>query len=325
MDRMKRTAATEMEMFYRVLHMNPQIFGEFLTGADLELRRINAALESAEGGYGDKLDSMFRAAHTLKGDARLLEMDFFAAKAHEFEDEIVAVRKKTTIESGDFIPLAVRLSELMGMHTQLRSLASRINAFQCAFVEDNVGSDLITWSLKSLIDKAAADQGRAIRFSFASFKPDHIPLEMRKNIKDALVQLTRNAIAHGLETAEERTAAGKSTDAVIEIGSTIENGELRVFLRDDGRGLDYETIRARAVAEGLMSESDAARAGRKELAALIFESHFSTAASVSQDSGRGAGMSVVRKAVERLNGRMVIRNTPGRSCEFELLIPVAAC
>lgn len=322
-DRMKKTAQTEMEMFYRIQHINPRIFSEFLSQAENSIAAINAVLGSVDAAPEEKIDTMYRQIHTLKGDAHLLELDFVANKAHDFENEIEELKAKDDIINQDFIPLAVHLSEMMGLFSQLSNIGSRLNAFQCAFVEDSVGSDLISWSIKSLIDRTNSEKGHNIRFVFKSFKSDIIPQSLRKNIRDIFVQLARNALSHGIESPEERRSAGKNEDSLIEIGSSMNNGELTLFIRDNGRGIDYDKIRKSAIDKGLMSEEAAYTAEKDDLVALIFQGSFSTAQEVDMNSGRGVGMSIVSRLISRMNGRMTLRNTPGESLEFEFFIPVS--
>lgn len=322
-ENMKRSAQTEMEMFYRIQHINPRIFSEFLVESETTISRMNAMLSDSTKSVSQRLETLGRLAHTLKGDAHLLELDFVAGRAHDFETLIEQIRAKQEVANEDFIPLAIRLSELMALCQQLNLIESRLNAFQCAFVEDGVGADLISWSVKSLIDRSNADTGRSVGFDFSAFRSDIIPHELRKSIKDIFVQLTRNALVHGIESEEERKKAGKHERAAIEISSCIKNGQLCLMIRDNGRGLDYERIRQKAVSSGRMSAEEAALADNRTLAGLIFSNSFSTAAELTHEAGRGFGMSVVSKLVARMRGRILVKNNPGCACEFEIILPAA--
>ena len=132
--------------------------------------------------------------------------------------------------------------------------------------------------------------------------------------------LLRNAIDHGLESREARLAAGKSEAGAIELQARQEGNEILLTLSDDGRGIDLGGIRAKAVELGLMGpDSDASPA---QLMELIFSSGFSTAAEVTQVSGRGIGMDVVRNEIASLGGRVEVGSEPGKGTTFSIYLPL---
>jgi chemosensory pili system protein ChpA (sensor histidine kinase/response regulator) len=135
-----------------------------------------------------------------------------------------------------------------------------------------------------------------------------------------LEHLLRNAIAHGLENREARLAANK--EEIGEIGLTLvqEGNEIILTFSDDGAGLDFERIRARGIASGLLQPET--EASNDQLVDLIFSPGFSTASEVSQVSGRGIGMDVVKTEVTGLGGRIEVVSTPGQGTSFRLYIPL---
>src|SRR5690606_23605307 len=118
----------------------------------------------------------------------------------------------------------------------------------------------------------------------------------------------RNAVIHGIEHPEVRAAQGKEEAGSIRIDLSQEGSELRIVVADDGAGLDLEKIRARALREGLFPAS--AAPSEAELADCIFQPGFTTADQLTQASGRGVGMDVVRRAVAALGGRVEVQNQP---------------
>jgi chemosensory pili system protein ChpA (sensor histidine kinase/response regulator) len=132
--------------------------------------------------------------------------------------------------------------------------------------------------------------------------------------------LLRNAIAHGLEAPADRVASGKTEIGQIGLSARQEGNEFVLVLEDDGRGLDIGRIRARAVANGLMADSD--QLADSQIAEFIFASGFSTATEVSEVSGRGVGMDVVRAEVTALGGRVEIDFTPGKGSRFTIYLPL---
>ena len=135
-----------------------------------------------------------------------------------------------------------------------------------------------------------------------------------------LEHLLRNAIAHGLEEREIRVAQGKPGIGEISLALKQEGNEIILSLTDDGAGLDYERIRARAIDAGLLAADEEASPTR--LADMIFTSGFSTATDVSQIAGRGVGMDVVKTEVSRLGGRIEIVSASGQGTQFLLYIPL---
>lgn len=151
--------------------------------------------------------------------------------------------------------------------------------------------------------------------------------EVDKTIVDTLFEpllhLVRNALDHGLETPEARREAGKEPAARLALRAAQEGEQVVIEVADDGRGIDPAAIRRTAIARGVASP-DAIEALPDEAAVeLIFAPGFSTAAQVSDLSGRGVGMDAVRVAVERLGGRVGVRSTPGRGTTIRLALPLS--
>ena len=139
---------------------------------------------------------------------------------------------------------------------------------------------------------------------------------------DPLVHLIRNAIDHGLESPPVRAAAGKPAAGTLRLSASHVGGEVWLQVEDDGKGLDRPAILARAVERGLVPEEETARLTDAEVFAFIFEPGFSTAERVTDVSGRGVGMDVVHKNLQRVKGRVDIRSTPGQGSAFILRIPL---
>lgn len=149
--------------------------------------------------------------------------------------------------------------------------------------------------------------------------------EMDKNvieqISDPLVHILRNSIDHGLEFPAERKAAGKPEAGTVTLDARYEGSEIWVSIKDDGKGLNKEKILAKATERGLL-KVDPATLEDKDIWAFIFEPGFSTAQVVSEVSGRGVGMDVVRKNLDRIRGAVDVRSVPGQETEFVLRIPL---
>lgn len=143
-----------------------------------------------------------------------------------------------------------------------------------------------------------------------------------EEIGDPLMHLLRNAVDHGIEPPEVRVAAGKPAAGTVILEAFHEENHIIISVRDDGRGVDPEKIRASAVRKGILSEEAARRLSDPEAINLIWSPGFSTADKVSDVSGRGVGLDVVQKNIERINGSVEIRSTVGQGTEFRVKLPL---
>ena len=143
-------------------------------------------------------------------------------------------------------------------------------------------------------------------------------------LNDPLVHLVRNAVDHGLEAPSVRREAGKPPAGRLEIDARREKDSIRISVTDDGRGIDLESVRARAVAAGLLHADLAEDLPPQEIALLVFRPGLSTALEVSGISGRGVGMDAVKATIESLGGQVEIDSRPGLGTTTSLLVPITA-
>jgi two-component system, chemotaxis family, sensor kinase CheA len=141
-------------------------------------------------------------------------------------------------------------------------------------------------------------------------------------IKDPLTHMIRNSADHGLETIADRRAAGKSETGVIALRAYHEGGHIIVEIADDGRGLPTDKIKAKVIANGLASEADVARMSDAQLHRFIFHAGLSTATAVTNVSGRGVGMDVVRSNIELIGGSIDLVSRLGQGTTFTIKIPL---
>ncbi|GEA17660.1 chemotaxis protein CheA [Moorella sp. E306M] len=143
-----------------------------------------------------------------------------------------------------------------------------------------------------------------------------------EEIGDPLIHLLRNAIDHGIEEPAARLKAGKPRHGTVRLRAFHQENQIVITVEDDGAGMDPEKIKARAVARGLISREAAARLGPREALDLIFLPGLSTSDKVTDVSGRGVGMDIVRNHLEKINGTIDIRTTPGRGTCFTIKLPL---
>lgn len=149
-----------------------------------------------------------------------------------------------------------------------------------------------------------------------------IDRQLIEYIRDPILHLIRNCADHGLESPAERLALGKSEKGNIKIQAAHEAGYITIIISDDGRGLNIERIRNKAVTSGLITEADAERLPEEEVCKFIFAAGFSTAQQVTNVSGRGIGMDVVRENIESIGGSISLGSISGKGTSFRLKIPL---
>jgi two-component system, chemotaxis family, sensor kinase CheA len=141
-------------------------------------------------------------------------------------------------------------------------------------------------------------------------------------IKDPLTHLVRNAVDHGIELPEARRAVGKDPEGRLFLRAFHEGGQVNIEITDDGAGLDHEKIRNKALQKGLITADQAARMTEREIAHLIFQPGLSTAAKITNVSGRGVGMDVVKTNIEKIGGTVDVQSKPGLGSTVRMKIPL---
>lgn len=141
-------------------------------------------------------------------------------------------------------------------------------------------------------------------------------------IGDPLVHLLRNAVDHGLEDSKERINNGKDPVGKIYLEAHHEGSHVVVSVEDDGRGIDPEAVKAKALEKNIITAEEMDKIGLEESLRLIFRNGFSTSREVTDISGRGVGMDVVKNSIEAINGTVEVKSKPGRGCRFMLRLPL---
>ncbi len=179
--------------------------------------------------------------------------------------------------------------------------------------------DSIAERLYRVVRQTAKELGKKANLDIRGAKTE-IDRGVLEKMTAPIEHLLRNAIAHGLETQDERQQDGKLAIGEIKFEASQQSNEIVLSIRDDGKGLNYEAIRNKGLQLGLLSEDE--QVSNERLAELIFTPGFSTAAAVNQIAGRGIGMDVVKSEVTNLGGRIEIASTPGNGTLFTIYLPL---
>lgn len=170
-----------------------------------------------------------------------------------------------------------------------------------------------------LVREVAAATGKRVRL-VTDGEGTEVDKTVIERLSDPITHMIRNAIDHGLETPDVRLGAGKGEEGTVRLSAQHRSGRIVIEVSDDGRGIDRDRVRAIAAQRGVI-EADAVLTD-EEVDNLIFAPGFSTAASVSDISGRGVGMDVVKRSIQALGGRIVINSRPGEGSTFTLSLPL---
>lgn len=170
-----------------------------------------------------------------------------------------------------------------------------------------------------IVRELEAETGKRVRLEVTG-ETTELDKTVVERLGEPLTHLIRNAVDHGLETPDVRTAAGKQAEGVLKLSAEQRSGRILISIADDGAGINRERVYAKAVEKELIAPD--AQLTDEEIDHLIFMPGFSTAQTVSNISGRGVGMDVVRQNVKELGGRISIQSTPGKGSVFTLALPL---
>ncbi len=170
-----------------------------------------------------------------------------------------------------------------------------------------------------IVREAARETGKSVSLKLVGEETE-IDKTVIEKLVEPLTHMIRNAVDHGLENSEDRTAAGKPEQGTVTLSAHHKSGRVIINIRDDGRGLNNDKIVARAIERGLIEPN--ANLTDAEIASLLFHPGFSTADKVTDLSGRGVGMDVVKRAINTLGGRVAISSEPGIGTCFDISLPL---
>ncbi len=309
----------EMKALFEVIHVEPRVLNDFISDAEYEFDRINAAMKDKTKAAPDVVSEIYQGVHAIKSNAVILGLSSFSTKLHQLEDEIRDLREHADVSFQEILHITVELDKLMTIKDGFKGLIHKILSFntgESRMQEEHV----IVQSLQRVIDKASADLGKKARLTIRSIDPRAIERAPRRVVKDVLVQLVRNAMYHGIESPLDRASSGKEEEGSVSLSIGITGDRIEIALADDGKGLDFHAIGAKARDLGLISEP-ALLSDRNALLQVLFSPGFSTAKSASMHAGRGVGLSYVRDRVREMKGSIRIQSEDGKGTTFRVTLP----
>ena len=237
------------------------------------------------------------------------DVETLLGMAERSEQEVQSVLQRTRVLVGD---LAQNIS-------QLGAVAGAIGEEVIAIRLLPAGT--IFSPLERLVRDVSRQTGKDARLVLSGTETD-LDRRILDELRDPLMHMVRNTIDHGIEAPQDRLLAGKTAHGTLRISAVPRGDRVQIVVEDDGRGLDVEAIRDTAVRRNLLSAAQAGLLDTPSLIELIFHPGFSTRAGVSELSGRGVGMDVVREHVNRLGGDISVRTSPGVGTCFTVAVPL---
>lgn len=176
-------------------------------------------------------------------------------------------------------------------------------------------------SFPRLVRDLAQRQGKKVEFTMEGLETE-LDRSIIEQIRDPLIHLLRNAVDHGVEEPEKRVADGKPPIALVRLSAFQEGGNIVISMEDDGKGIDVNAVKQKAVTNAIISADEAARLSMADAINLVFMPGFSTLEKATDVSGRGVGLDVVKTNIDRLSGSVVTESRPGEGTKFMIVLPL---
>ena len=347
----QENANQQLDMMMGMMHVDPLQLTSFLDSTETGLQLINAILREparTDGEFRKKLSGLFREMHSIKGEASALNLMSIASRVHSLEDMVSELKKRAELSGNDFLPMVVKLDDLLAHLRSVREMASRLTTIKESAAAGapapapstsatqpvarprglapperpagRSGEDLAP-TLHSLAERLAHDHRKRFRLNLMGLAD--VPAPYVATVKDCVIQMLRNAAVHGIESGEVRRAATKEDVGVVKVDFHKAGEGYELIFEDDGAGISPDQIKAAAVRKQILTADEAAGMDMRGVMALIFRPGFSTQETVSMDAGRGVGMDVVARAVYALGGKIGVTTNPGKFTRFKILLPAS--
>jgi len=312
----------EMKTVFELIQAEPEIFREFLEDADYEFDRIKKILKNDKISSHTALVEVYQSVHAIKSNAVIVGQETFGTKAHNVETKIKKLREQKEVSFTDMLNVAMYIEQLIQEKENFKITIKKINSLRAgnSGKTGNKPQSVFLESLSKTVDKAASDMGKKIKFVADKIDNEAIKKGPRRIIKEVLMQLVRNSVAHGIEMPQERVCAGKKATGTIQLSVKTDDGKIHIKLADNGRGLDYKKIAKKALKLNLIKPEDSKN--KKALIKAIFSPGFSIAETESLHAGRGIGLNLVQDRIREGKGSIKIQSESGKGTVFHVYFPI---
>ena len=316
----------EMEQLLSILKIEPVALNEYLNKTLETLEDISMKYErGSKEDFSTLLTYTYNAVHNLKGNATLIDLQLMVKKLHDVEDVIVDLRQRSNVTNENFLEILFKINAINLIVKNMMELTQKVqnvsNKMEFETAEDG-SNDAFVIALERGVNRLSNEIGKKVNFNIDISDRIKLPENLKAPMKDIITQLVRNSLVHGIETPEERLASGKPESSNIDIKVVKTNDDdFKMSYKDDGRGIDVDKILQKAKDRNLRLSSANGNIDSRDLAKLIFADGFSTADKVSDNAGRGQGMSVIKSIVRTYNGKMSLSHGKGKYFAMNFLLP----
>jgi len=316
----------QLEMVSAMMEADRTLMPIYLKNSEAALNDVNALLKKPAHNteeFKDKARSMITIIHGIKGESSALSLYNISEICHEFEAHLSSLIKNnnSNVDGHAFVEPTVLLNKLMSYNTMLNGLFNNVFGDN---QKEKHHEKVIDWShLSSYARKVALRQGKNVNVQLSGLSDGSLDQQLISGINTISTQLIRNAISHGIEKPGDRELVKKKREGIISIALFAkDDGGYQYMFHDDGAGIDYEKLAARAIEKNLISVENAKNMSKNQLTNLIFSSRLSTSDDVDQDKGRGVGMDSVLQIVKQLSGSVLIKTGPVIGTTFIINFPI---
>ena len=313
----------EMQSIFELIQVDPNVFTDFLGDVEHEFDKIDQTLKNTAISAHEALVEVYQSVHAIKSNAVILGLSIFGKKVHNLESKIKILREQEEVPFSDMLGLTMDLEKLSQEKEGFKATIEKVRTLTGGASSDEgrrQGQHVLIESLVKTANKAAADMEKKVEFIVESIDSEVIEKSPRRVMKEVLMQLIRNSVAHGIETPEVRLANGKNETGIIRLSIKHSGEKIHVRLGDDGKGLDFEKIRERAEQLNLIRKEDGDN--RDLLLKTIFAPGFSTSETEGMHAGRGIGLNLVRDRIREVKGSIKLQTEPGKGTVFNIFIPI---
>lgn len=310
----------EMKTMFEIMHSPPDILNEYLDEASYEFDSINETLKNKNLSRTQILTEVFQSIHSIKSNAYIIGLETTGNKLHEFETKINTLLDKGQIEYEDILSVTFELNKILSFNDSFRQTLEKLAAFSSENPSSNIQKEIFIKTINSTLNRALVGTNKKAEFELKDFNWDSAQIQVKRTIKEILIQFIRNSVYHGIEDCDERIAKNKSESGLLTISINETENQFVLEYSDDGKGIDFVKILTKSKEKKLVSE-DTTIDNKNELLRAMMSPRFSTADDVNDQAGRGVGLSLVSDKISKNKGTLKIQSKQGSGTKFIITLP----
>ena len=360
LEELRTQVQTQGDILRSILQTGAARFGVFMQKTDASMNAIGTVLKKPareEAAFRNKLEETLNQVDRIRRGAAAFRLTALESAARVFEDALQDLRLRSGLSGSDFLPLAVKLDQMYGQFTLVKTLTAAAGSlhepeaaghgqpttnsgtaimeapnFTAAAAEPKPKSTSgaqqaapagsLGSTLQALTEHVAQEHNKQVLLEISGL--NLVPQKYLAMIKNVAIQLIRNAVMHGIEPPALRKAAGKNVRGTLRLEFRTKDENFELLFEDDGCGLVPDQVRATAIARGILTEEEATRLRDREAIKLIFKSRFTTLADSKADTRHGSGMSLVRRYIHEAGGKIALASLAGHETRFKIVLPSVA-